>query len=80
GKIEEDVDTLCRNNLLEEYERLMRTAEEFKGKNVDVSEVLSGLERVKSRIDRKLYVEAKLALETVRAKMRTLERIVKLGV
>ncbi|MCX8173079.1 MAG: hypothetical protein N3F63_00500 [Thermoplasmata archaeon] len=80
GKIEENVDTLCRNNLLEEYERIMKTVEEFKAKNVDVSEVVSGLERVKSRIDKKLYVEAKLALETVRAKIRTIERIVKLGV
>lgn len=80
GKIEENVDTLCRNNLLEEYDRIMKAVEEFRAKNVDVSDVVSGLERVKSRIDKKLYVEAKLALETVRAKMRTIERIVKLGV
>jgi len=79
-KIDEDVENLCRNALLQEYERLLKRVEEFKGKNVDLSEVVAALERAKSRIDRKLYVEAKLALETVNTKIRTIERIVKLGV
>ena len=80
AKVEENVDTLCRNYLQEEYTNIMKKIEEFKTQGVDVSDVLSAVEKVKSRIDKKLYVEAKLALETTRAKMRTLERIAKLGV
>ncbi|MGC9059858.1 MAG: hypothetical protein ACP5JR_01280, partial [Thermoplasmata archaeon] len=79
-KIEETIDAQCRDYLLDEYSNLMRKTEEFRGKDVDTSEVLATLEKVKGRIDNKLYVEAKLLLETVRAKIRNIERIVKLGV